>query len=217
MRGLRAAAILAVVALVFYLASLARDALGIEFEPESIQAWVSSLGWTGPLIYLLLVIFRHFLVLPSAIILPAGGAVFGTLGGTALGALGILVTAMANFGLGRGIAADWIDLERFRWLVPLTERIELAGPFVVGIVTAHPIGPMTPFHWAAGFAAMRAVPYTVAVALGATTRAFVLSFFGSTLLEVGSPRFWLAMVVFAAIAVVPLLHRRTRKRLLGTG
>jgi uncharacterized membrane protein YdjX (TVP38/TMEM64 family) len=54
----------------------------------------------------------------------------------------------------------------------------------------------------------------LAVALAAPVRAFAFSLFGSTLLELGTPRFWLASALLAAVALIPIVHRGTRERLL---
>lgn len=192
----------------------ARNALGIELETDSIQGAVAALGWKGPAIFVGLVTFRQFLFLPSALVLPAGGVVFGAVEGTLLGALGILLSAALKYGLARSLGRDWLRA-RFGAAVDAFERhAGAAGPLVVGVVTAHPIGPMGPIFWGAGFAAVPLLGFLVAVALAAPVRAFIFSFFGSTLLDPGTPRFWVATAVLLAVALLPLAHRGFRARLL---
>lgn len=190
-----------------------RASLGIELESESIQDAVAALGWKGPALFVGLVTFRQFLFLPSALILPAGGVVFGALAGTLLGALGILLSAGMKYGLARSLGRDWLRA-RFGAAVDAFERhAGAAGPLVVGVVTAHPIGPMAPVFWAAGFAAVPVAGFLVAVALAAPLRSFAFSFFGSTLLDPGTPRFWVATVLLVAAVLLPLAHRGFRARL----
>jgi len=191
-----------------------RASLGIGLEPGSIQSAVAALGWKGPALFVGLVTFRQFLLLPSALVLPAGGVVFGALEGTLLGALGILLSAALKYGLARTLGRDWLRA-RFGAAVDAFERhAEAAGPLVVGAVTAHPMGPMSPVYWGAGFAAVPPVGFLVAVALAAPVRAFAFSFFGSTLLDPGTPRFWVATFVLLAVALLPLAHPGFRARLL---
>lgn len=190
-----------------------RASLGIELEGDSIRSAVATLGWQGPALFVGLVTFRQFLFLPSALILPAGGVVFGAFAGTVLGALGILLSAGMKYGLARSLGRDWLRA-RFGAAVDAFERhAEAAGPLVVGVVTAHPIGPMSPVYWGAGFAAVPIVGFLVAVTLAAPVRAFAFSFFGSTLLDPGTPRFWVATMLLAAVALLPLAHRGFRGRL----
>jgi uncharacterized membrane protein YdjX (TVP38/TMEM64 family) len=195
----------------------ARNALGIELDADSIQAAVAALGWRGPALFVGLVTFRQFLFLPSALVLPAGGVVFGAVEGTLLGALGILLSAAMKYALARGLGRDWLRA-RFGAAVDAFERhAEAAGPLVVGVVTAHPIGPMAPLFWGAGFAAVPVAGFLGAVALAAPVRAFTYAFFGSTLLDPGTPRFWVATLVLLGLALLPLAHPGFRARLRSVG
>ena len=213
MRRLLPLALVALLAGLFLAGHVVRGQLGIELSAESIRSVVGGFGWKAPAIYLGLVTFRQFLLLPSALVLSIGGAVFGAAMGTLLGSLGIVISAAFKYAVARGLGREWLR-RRFGAAVATFERhAEAAGPLLVGLVTAHPAGPMAPVHWAAGFAAVPALSFVVAVALAAPLRAFAYAFFGSTLLEPGSARFWLAGAVLAAALLAPLAHRGLRERL----
>src|SRR5690606_29324259 len=118
-----------------------------------------------------------------------------------------------KYGLARSLGRDWLQA-RFGAAVAAFERHAGAvGPLVVGVGTAHPLGPMAAMFWAAGFAAVPVLGFLVAVALGAPVRAFVFSFFGSMLLDPGTARFWIATALLLAAALLPLAHRSFRARL----
>ncbi|MBT5066899.1 MAG: hypothetical protein HOM67_01075, partial [Halieaceae bacterium] len=56
---------------------------GIELTPASIQDfndWIETLGWLGPLAYIILVVVRLFIGLSSHLILILGGIAFGVVG-----------------------------------------------------------------------------------------------------------------------------------------
>jgi uncharacterized membrane protein YdjX (TVP38/TMEM64 family) len=193
-----------------------RGELGIELSAAGIQAAVAGLGWRAPALFVGLVTFRQFLFLPSALVLPAGGVVFGALLGTLLGALGIVLSAAFKYSVARALGREWLR-PRFGAAVEAFERhAEAAGPPVVALVTAHPAGPMSPVFWAAGFAAVPALGFLVAVTLAAPVRAFAYSFFGSALLDPGAPRFWVATALLALAALAPLAHPGVRARILHT-
>ena len=194
-----------------------RTSLGIELEAESIQGAVAALGWKGPAIFVGLVTFRQFLFLPSALVLPAGGVVFGAFEGTLLGALGIVLSAGLKYGLARSLGRDWLRARFGAAVDAFARHAEAAGPLVVGVATAHPIGPMGPIFWGAGFAAVPVFGFLVAVLLAAPVRAFIFSFFGSTLLDPGTPRFWIATIVLLAVALLPLAHPGFRARMRNLG
>jgi uncharacterized membrane protein YdjX (TVP38/TMEM64 family) len=207
--------LLLVIGGLFWAGYYARTELGLEFSQESVAAVVSGLGWRAWLIYLAMVIFRTFLGLPSMVVLLAGGVVFGSVLGAALGAVGIIISGLLWYGGARGAGRSFIR----EWLGTRADdfqrRAEAAGPFVVGISTAHPAGPLTPFHLGAGLAAVPLVPFVIAVMIGSPIRASTLAFFGSTLSDFGTPRFYVATVIVLAAGLLPLVHRGIRERIFG--
>ena len=213
MRRILPFVLLALVVGAVVLGRAARQEAGIEVSAESIQIWVSSLGWQAPALFVGLVTFRIFLLLPSWVVLSAGGLVFGAFLGTVLGGLGVLFSAAMGYGLARGIGRDWVRPRMQARLERHGQSLERVGPLLVGLVTAHPMGPMTAFHWAAGFATVPLLGFLMAVLLGGPTRAFIYSFFGSTLLEPGSGEFYLATTILVVVALLPLAHPGIRRRL----
>lgn len=206
--------LLFVAALLFGAPAL-REAIGIEGTPESVRARVAALGWKGPALYVALVTFRTFVMLPSMILLSAGGLAFGFTLGTALGAVGVVASALYKFGIARWIGREYIRPRLGAAILPFERRVETAGPFVVGLATAHPLGPMGPFHWAAGFATVPALGFVLAVVLAGPVRAAAFSVFGATLLDWGSPRFYAASAALLLVAVAPLVHPAFRRWLFG--
>lgn len=193
-----------------------RDQLGIELSTESLRAMVAGMGWKAPAIFLGLLTFRQFIFLPAIVILPVGGLCFGTTVGTVLGATGIVLSALITFAIARRIGGQWIRDTfgyRYGWL---ERNVEKAGPLVIGLVTAHPTGPMAAFFWGAGFSTMALLPFALAVAAGGSVRALAYSFLGSTLLLPGSPQFYAAATVLALAAIAPIAHPGLRRRLFGS-
>ena len=211
----RSLVLAALVAGLFYGGWYARTEIGLELSQESITSLVAGLGWRAWLVFLLLVVFRSFLLLPSIVVLSAGGIAFGTGMGTLLNAIGLLLSALLWYGAARGAGRPWIS----EWLGTRTEdfqrRADAAGPLLVGVATAHPAGPATPFHLGCGLAGTPLIPFVLAVALGAPVRASALAFFGSTLLDFGTPRFYAATAVILVLGLLPLAHRGIRERIFG--
>ncbi len=206
--------LIAFIAGLFLAGPLIRSQLGIDISQESVRNLVAGLGWRAGAIFVGLVTFRQFLFLPSMVVLPVGGIVFGAKLGTALGALGILASALLTYSLARGLGREWFRPYFGAAVDAFQQRAAAAGPPIVAIATAHPAGPMSAVFWAAGFAALPVFTFALVVAIAAPIRAFALSFFGSTLLEPGTSRFWIATVVLAVAAIAPLAHPGVRERLL---
>ncbi len=204
-----------VLAAAFLVGSFVRGQLDLELSVDSIRSFVSDLGWWAPVIFIALVTFRQFLLLPSALLLTAGGVAFGAGTGTVLGAAGVILSALMKFGLARVFGRDWLEArygDRFR---QFDRRLGKAGPLAVGVSTAHPTGPLSPFHWGAGFSSMSVGVFAAVVIAAAPIRAAALSFFGAHVFEPGTPRFWVASGILVATVLVPLLHPGLRRRILG--
>jgi uncharacterized membrane protein YdjX (TVP38/TMEM64 family) len=206
-------ALVAIVTVAFTTGQIVRSGMGVDFSPESIRAWVQALGWKGPAFFLLVVTFRQFLALPSGLLLPVGGLCFGALLGTTLGASGIILSGFFGFGLTRLLGREWA-VAHMRGLAQVERRLASAGAPAVWLMTAHPFGVMTPFHWGAGLTSISLVGFSAALLLGGPVRAATYSFLGSTLLDLGSPRFYVASAVLLAVALLPLAHPGIRRRLV---
>jgi uncharacterized membrane protein YdjX (TVP38/TMEM64 family) len=221
MRRLLPLVLLALVAAGFLAGSEVRDEMSLDLTPSgiqsSLQGFVAGLGVKGPMIYVAVVVFRSFLLLPSLVVLTVGGLVFGAAFGTLLGGLGIALSATINFALARGVGRDWIQRHHGERLRGFEERIKSAGPALVGLATAHPMGPLSPSHIGAGLASVDWLPFVTVVLIAGPVRAFVYSFFGANLPEPASPQFIAATAVMVAVAVLPLAHRGFRARLFGVG
>ncbi len=214
MRKILALVLVAGLALLLRAGHEFRASAGIEMSPESLREYVRALGPVAPVVFLGIMTFRSFLGLPSAVVLTAGGLVFGVWLGALLGALGLVASALWCFAAARLMGRDWVQSRIPERLRPLEQRAESFGPPLIGLVTAHPMGVMTPLYLAAGLSRIRFGPFLAACAIAGPVRAALYAGFGSQLTDLWSPRFWLATGVLVAAAVLPLAHPRVRGWLL---
>jgi uncharacterized membrane protein YdjX (TVP38/TMEM64 family) len=209
-----AIAVLAMIAVTVVVGHLLRSSLGLELSPEGLRERVAGTGWKAPALYLGLVTFRQFLMLPAILLLPIGGLCFGAALGTLLGASGILFSGLITFGMARGLGSGWLQAMLADRHVALVQHLERLGPPIVGLATAHPTGPMSAAFWGAGFSSMALLPFSLAVAIGGSVRALAYSFLGSTLVTGDSWRFQLAAAAIAVVAFAPFAHPRVRRAVL---
>lgn len=205
---------------------LLRDRLDIEIDVGSMQgiraslqnlrAWVESLGWWGPALFVGLVTFRVFLFLPSAVVLSVGGLAFGAVVGTLLGTIGIVLSAVMKFSIARGAGRDAVMRLLGDRFLQFEERVERAGVWLVGLITAHPAAPMSSVHWAAGLSSISIVAFSVAVLVSGSLRAAMYSVLGASLVELDWRVTIALAVAFLLVALIPLAFPRVRARLMGS-
>lgn len=196
------------------LAVLAQRSLGIDWSTASLQALVERLGFWAPAAFVLLIGLRTPLLLPSQLVLTASGLCFGTLQGTLVGALGLLLSASLAFCVGRSVGAEALGRPlRQRWRRRLGRALEAAGSRggvgLLALATGYPFGPTTAYHAAAALTDMRFRVFFLAVALGAAVRAWTFSYFGSSLAQAH----WTAAAISGGLiagALLPLLHPGVR-------
>lgn len=182
-----------------------------------VRALVDGLGWRAPAVFFLVVTFRQFLLLPSILLLSAGGLCFGPLLGAALGASGLLVSASLKFQLARGLGRDWFRGRMGDRGRRLEDRVSRLGPLAIGLSTAHPFGMLAPLHWAAGLSSLPFRGFVSAIAIGAPIRALVLASFGSSLAEGPTGPVLLVGGVAGLVLLLPLASPRLRRLVLRPG
>jgi uncharacterized membrane protein YdjX (TVP38/TMEM64 family) len=97
------------------------------------------------------------------------------------------------------LGADLIDNTKFSFSV-------------VFLLSLLPIMPVTVINYGAGLSTMKFKNYIVAHILGITPRAFAYGFFGSTLLEIGSAKFGVALLTLIIIGLVTAYFRLRSKQ-----
>jgi uncharacterized membrane protein YdjX (TVP38/TMEM64 family) len=208
------------VLVLFAAGSAVRDELGFSFSLEGlndVRSWVAGLGWKGPAVFVGLVTFRAFLLLPSYVVLILGGLVFGALVGTLWGAIGLGCSALMQFAAARLLGDDWVRPRLGARHSALEERIRQLGPVPVFAVTALPAGPLTPVNIAAGLVGLAFWQFVIAVGAGAPIRAGLYSMLGVGVLS-WDP--WVSVLLgvgFVALFVLPLAHPRIRSWVFATG
>jgi uncharacterized membrane protein YdjX (TVP38/TMEM64 family) len=196
-----------------------REQLGFSFSVEGLEemrSWVRGLGWLGPAVFVALVTFRFFLLVPSHVLLILGGLVFGALGGTFLGALGLIASALLQFIAARLFGADWVRPRLGDGHAVLEDRIRRLGPGPVWAITAHPAGPQTPVNLAAGLVGLPFWEFVLAVVLAAPLRAGAYSVLGIGISSWGLAASLAVGLGLVVLLFVPLLIPTVRSWILGT-
>jgi uncharacterized membrane protein YdjX (TVP38/TMEM64 family) len=190
-----------------------RQQLELDFAVESLETmrvWVQGFGPLGPSIFIGVVAFRTFLLLPSHLCLIAGGLAFGALAGTLWGTIGLGASGLLQYAGARVFGDAWkrrAQEHGHDW----THRVRRAGPTLVSLTTAHPAGPLTAVNVGAGLAGIASVPFLLAVLVGAPFRAGAFATLGDSILSWGILTSLSIAVGLGTLAALPLLSPAFRR------
>jgi len=205
--------LLVATAAVLWLGQWIRDAMGVEGSAESIRAFVAGFGWQAWAAYLMLITFRHFLLLPSTIMLTVGGILFDIGFAGFIGTLGLMCSGVLEFTLFRVARPQWMIEHLEERARGFTSFVERGAPTAIALSTAIPPTPMTAVYFAAAFTPISIAMFALCVALGAPVRAYALSLVGAGLVDPDNGYLLLGIGILVAISLVPLLYPPWRERL----
>lgn len=184
----------------------------VALEPEMVRAAVTDWGILAPVVYIGLLCIRPLFLFPSALLFIAGGLAFGPILGTLYAAVGGTLGGVVTFLIARALGREFVQGR----LPPRLREFqkESWGAGLVFLLNLVPIIPITAVNYAAGLSKITLAHYTLAAAGGLTPRAFAYSFFGHSLVDVGTPQLLLAVGLLLLLVVVPTWLRH---RVLGQG
>ena len=82
---------------------------GFALDPRMLRARIEDFGWLAPAVYVVAAALRPFLILPSWVVMSAGGLLFGVWGGIAWGSVGFSLGALLAFSLARALGRDAVS------------------------------------------------------------------------------------------------------------
>ena len=209
-------AVWGLIAVAFGIGYWVHGQFNFELSLDGLRGWIQSWGVWAPVLFVAVLTFRQFLFLPSLVLLSVGGFGFGLFWGTILGTLGLFLSGMLTFGLGRGLGGEGLRRKVRARYPEMEARIEKLGPWLVLVVMVYPGGPMTAVFWASGVTTIAVLPYATAVLVGGAVRSFTYSLFGAALIAGLSGYYLWIFAAMAAVFLLPLCFPRVRE-LIGLG
>lgn len=177
-----------------------------------IKNWIQSLGAAGPVVYILIYTVRPVILFPASILSLAGGLAFGPVSGflyTLAGASGgAMLAYFLSKQFGRKIIPDSGRIDTVK------KAIEKNGFLYVLLLRLLPIVNFDLISYVAGLASIRWFSFLMATILGIIPGTFAYNFLGSSFTADNRSTLYIAIAIFAVMALLPLLFRkRVKKRL----
>lgn len=193
-----------------------------QIDVETLEAWVTSAGLVGPLLFMALYAIATVLFLPGSVLTLAGGALFGPIWGTFYNLTGATLGAVLAFFVARYLASDWVQARVGKGtgdrIGRLVKGVEAEGWRFVAFTRLVPLFPFNLLNYALGLTRIPFVHYLVASYVFMLPGAIAYTYLGYAgreaiaggegLIQKGL----IALALLAAAAFLPRLIGKLRER-----
>lgn len=189
-----------------------------QLNQAAVEAWLARLGLWGHVVYVLIWLVWPPLFLPGAPLTLAGGALFGPLLGTVYTSIGSVGGATLAFLLARYLAGDWVARKTGGTLARVKAGVEEEGWRFVAFTRLVPLFPFNVLNYAFGLTAipLRTYVFTSWLCMLPGTAGYAYIGFAAREAVVGGEdlvrKGLIAVSVFAALALLPIMIRRLRRK-----
>lgn len=173
---------------------------------ESLRSYVSGFGALAPIAYLFMWLIMPIGFFPVPVLAIAGGLAFGIPFGSLLTILGAMGNSSIMYWMGRFWMRDrviaWIHKNESRAYVRWLEQLSGPKGFVALLVLRlTPLVPYNLINYASGLIGISFLNYSLATFIGIIPATFVFLNMGSSLVEPGSPAFWVALALLVILVI----------------
>ena len=131
------------------------------------------------------------------------------------GGVGLTLSGVVQYGLGYYLGSDWVTKRLGDKNERLQRILSRSGVPALFLITVHPLGPQSPMTIVAGAVQFPLTKFVVTMMLASPIRASIYAVLGGAVLEFD---LWLIAQITVGCVIVmilPFLHRKTRRLLLG--
>lgn len=195
---------------VFVLLILLTWKLSTVLTAEELQALLGDLGTAAPLAYLALWVLLPTFFFPVAVLVLAGGLLFGLFWGSVYTFIGAILNCSLMFWMARSVGHRQVKALVQRKLSPLwQQRLQQAGGkqgyLLLILLRLIPAVPYNLINYSFGLTDIRFGSYLAASALGIIPGTLAFINIGDKALDSGSPDFWLAIALLLLLLLVTTL------------
>lgn len=205
-------AVVAAIILVFRFTPLSIS----NFTPEKIKTYVLGFGVLAPLVFVVIYFLRAvILVLPVGVMSLAGGLIFGKWWGTLYILMGATIGACISFLIARYFGRSFIEsrgwIQKGR-MKAFDEGIQKYGFRFVLFVRFIPLFQYDAVNFGMGFTKIKFRDYAIGSFVGMAPGGFINALLGSSLENVISTQFFVALGLFVLLMFIPAIYKIAKRK-----
>lgn len=181
---------------------------------EEFRGWVKSLGFWGPVIYIIVYVLRPLILFPAGVLSATAGVIWSLALGFFYLQIAANLSANVEFFIARYFARGVVEKYLKGKFLNLDEKIERHGFLTVLLVRLIPNVAWDIQNLSLGLTKVRFRDYFLATLIGIMPGSFAFVFFGFSLIRVlfNPKSFWIIGVALLLFVGVYLLQKYLRRR-----
>lgn len=196
--------------LLFALLTILTWQLSMAFSPQELETFLSDWGAGAPLAYMVLWIVLPVFFFPVPVLALAGGLLFGLFWGSLYTFLGAILNCSLMFLLARFVGREQVKaLIQRKLSAQWQKRLETTGGkqgfLLLIILRLIPAVPYNLINYTFGLTDMTFGAYLFGSAMGIIPGTLAFINIGDKALDVGSPSFWLAIILMVLLLIITSL------------
>lgn len=178
------------------------------------KKWVESLGFWGPLLYIIIYTLRPLILFPAALLSAAAGIIWGPALGFLYLQIAANISSTVEFLLARYFARDLVERYLKGKLSNFDQKIEKHGFLTVLLIRIIPNLAWDIQNFSLGLTKVKFKDYFLATLIGIMPGSFAFVFFGSSLIKVlfNPKNLWIIIVAALFFIGVYYLQRYLKRR-----
>lgn len=187
-----------------------------DLTPTNIKNYILQFGILSPIVFILIYSLRAvILVLPVGVMSLAGGLAFGKWLGTIYILLGATLGASLSFLIARFFGRSFI--ENFKWMHKdrirsFDEGIEKNGFRFILFLRLIPLFQYDAVNFGSGLSKMKFRDYIIGTFIGMIPGGFINATLGSSLENIISIQFFVALAIFILMMFIPSIYRTIQRK-----
>ncbi|CDF57813.1 TVP38/TMEM64 family protein [Thermobrachium celere] len=204
--------VLILLVLVLVILKFRSQVLNMIKNPSQIRDFLLSYRQYAVFIFLVISTVRSVFLLPAGAFAVISGLTFGNFIGTLLTCVGVTLSGILAYLLSSLLGGEFVENILKDKIYRINKYIKNNGLFYMVSLRLIPIFPFDAVSYASGLLKINFKDFVLGTFLGSIPGAFIYTFLGNSLLDVGSIRFKISLLLVIISSMIPIIYKYVLKK-----
>lgn len=180
-----------------------------EFAPK-VENYIQSLGFWGPIAYIVFYILRPLILFPAGLLTALGGAIFGPFFGTMYTVVGATGCAIWEFLVARYVGREWIKKKIGHHIAKIDTHMDKHGIWTLLLIRLIPNLPYDVQNYGLGLTKIGFGSYCIGTFFGIMPGTFAFCYLGRSLFEGNAGKVLIAILIIAGLVLFQRWYKKKK-------